>query len=114
MTGIVIVLHSLVCILLILIVLMQSGRGGGLTEGFASAENVFGTQTNALLIRISTILATVFFITCLLLAFLSAKKNQSLMANKIAPAAQTAPANDILKDMPPAEALTPVITNAQK
>ena len=39
-------MHALVAIVLIIIVLMQSGRGGGLTEGFGgAAESVFGAKT---------------------------------------------------------------------
>src|SRR5258708_27382616 len=42
--GFIIVVHVLVCILLVITILMQAGRGGGLAESFASAESMFGTQ----------------------------------------------------------------------
>lgn len=84
MTGFIIFIHSIVCILLAVIILMQSGRGGGLTEGFAAAESMFGAQTNQFLIKSTTIISTVFLVTCLSLAFLSAKKDKSLMADKVA------------------------------
>ncbi len=78
--GFVIVIHSLACIALIFIVLIQSGRGGGLTEGFAGgAESMFGAKTNETMIKVTTGLTVVFLITSLTLAFMSARAEKSLM-----------------------------------
>lgn len=82
MTGIFMFFHGLVCVLLVLVILMQSGRGGGLTEGFASAESIFGAKTNAFMVKATTILGTAFLVTCLSLAILSSKKEKSLMEGK--------------------------------
>ena len=82
MTGFVMFLHAGVAIFLIIIILMQSGRGGGLTEGFASAESIFGAKTNEFMIKATTVFATVFLITCLGLAVLSAQKSKSLMSDE--------------------------------
>ncbi|MCK5259517.1 MAG: preprotein translocase subunit SecG [Candidatus Omnitrophica bacterium] len=88
MTGFVMFLHAIVAVLLIVIILMQSGRGGGLTEGFASAESIFGAKTNEFMIKATTIFATIFLITCLGIAVLSAQKSKSLMSSEVFPAAQ--------------------------
>ena len=80
MMTFILVIHSIACVLLVLTVLMQAGRGGGLTESFSSAENVFGAQTSAFMVRATSILATVFFVTSLSLAFMSARQERSLMA----------------------------------
>jgi preprotein translocase subunit SecG len=94
MMTFVLVIHAFVCILLALIILMQSGRGGGLTEQFASAESIFGAQTNTLLVKTTTIMASVFLVTCLSLAVLSSMKGKSLMGNRVAvPLQTTAPAS---------------------
>ena len=77
-----IIVHILVCILLSLIILMQSGRGGGLTEGFAAAESMFGAKTNIVLVKATTVLASMFLVTCLGLAFLSTQQSKSLIADK--------------------------------
>ncbi|RJO64054.1 MAG: preprotein translocase subunit SecG [Candidatus Omnitrophota bacterium] len=77
--SIVIAIHVVVCIGLIIVVLIQSGRGGGLVESFSGIESVFGTKTNAFLTRTTGILATLFILTCLTLAFLSLKQSRSLM-----------------------------------
>ena len=80
--GFILVIHVIVCILLVISILMQAGRGGGLTETFQSAESMFGTQTNVFMVRLTTVLAVIFLSTSLILAFNSSKVDQSLMANK--------------------------------
>lgn len=82
MSAFFIFIHVIVCALLGTIILMQSGRGGGLTEGFAQAGEMFGAKTNEMLIKATTILAVVFFTTCLTLAILSAQRGKSLMSNQ--------------------------------
>ncbi len=84
MTLFISIIHGIVCVLLIVIILMQSGRGGGLTEGFASAESMFGAQTNTMLIKATTIFATIFLMTNLVSTFLNIKRSESLMPNKVA------------------------------
>ena len=79
--GFILVIHVVVCILLVITILMQSGRGGGLTETFQSAESMFGTQTNVILVQTTTVLAAIFLSTSLFLAFNSSKGNKSLMMN---------------------------------
>ena len=80
--GFILAIHVIVCVLLVIAILMQAGRGGGLTETFQSAESMFGTQTNAFMVRLTTILAVIFLCTSLLFAFRSSEVTQSLMANK--------------------------------
>ncbi len=75
----VLILHTLICILLGVVILMQSGRGGGLTDAFQSAESMFGAQTNAVLIKATAVLASIFLVTSLSLAYLSAQKDKSLL-----------------------------------
>jgi len=79
--GFIIFIHVTVCVLLIIIILIQAGRGGGLVEGFSGVESMFGPKTNAFLTRATAILSVIFFCTCLTLAFLSAKQSRSLMRN---------------------------------
>ncbi len=79
MITLIIGIHVIVCILLIGIILIQAGRGGGLVDSFSGVESMFGTKTNTFLTRITTVLSIMFFITCLSLAFLSARQSRSLM-----------------------------------
>lgn len=77
--GFLIAIHVIVCVLLIIIILIQAGRGGGLVEGFSGVESMFGPKTNAFLTRATAILSSLFLITCISLALLSVKQSRSLM-----------------------------------
>ncbi len=79
MGAILMVVHVLTAVLLITVILMQSGRGGGLTESFASAESMFGARTNEFMVRATVILAVAFLVTNLSLAYMNAKEERSLM-----------------------------------
>jgi len=79
MTGVFIFLHVVACVVLITVILMQSGRGGGLTEGFAPAESLFGAKTNQFMVRATVIFASLFLVTCLTLAYLSSQANKSVV-----------------------------------
>lgn len=87
MMGLIVVFHCIVCVLLIILVLIQRGRGGGLVESFSGVESMFGTKTNEFLTKLTTVLASIFFVTCLLLAIMSVRQSRSLLANvKVSPA----------------------------
>jgi preprotein translocase subunit SecG len=80
MFVLVMVVHLFICVLLAFIILMQSGRGGGLNETFSSAESVFGAQTNPILLKATSIFAALFLVTCLSLALLSRQNTESLVS----------------------------------
>ena len=88
MFFIIIAVHVIICVLLIMIVLIQQGRGGGLIDSFSSAESIFGTKTNTFLVKSTSVLATAFFLTCLTLAFLSLQKGKSLLETRYRPEAE--------------------------
>ena len=81
-------IHVFVVGLMITVILMQSGRGGGLTQGFASAETMFGAKTNEFMVKTTSILLGIFIFTSLTLAHLSTRKDQSLMSRIQKSAAQ--------------------------
>ena len=68
-------LHVLICIALIMVVLMQSAKGEGLAGAFGGSGitgAVFGGRGAAtFLSKATTILAIAFFLSCILLSFLS-------------------------------------------
>ena len=105
MMGFIIFIQSLTCILLVVAILMQSGRGGGLTEAFASAESMFGAKTNEVMVRATVVLATTFLVTTILLVHFSAKHERSLFDQ----AGAVKRAQSGQKHIP---AETPVATNA--
>jgi preprotein translocase subunit SecG len=75
------VIHVLVAVVLIIAILMQAGKGGGLAEGFSSAENLLGTQTNKVMVKFTAVVAALYFIMALVLALLNARQEHSLMAD---------------------------------
>jgi preprotein translocase subunit SecG len=96
MMALIVVIHIVASLLLIGIILIQQGRGTGLVEGFSGMESMFGTKTNTFLTRSTAVLSVMFFITCLSLAYLSARPSRSLMKNIKAttPAKQSPTANE--------------------
>jgi preprotein translocase subunit SecG len=69
------ILHLLVCISLIAVVLLQSGKGGGLAGGAfgGSAQTVFGGRgATDFITRATMVLGAAFFLTSLSLALMSA------------------------------------------
>lgn len=80
MIGLLIAIHVAACALLIIIILIQTGRGGGLVESLSNVESMFGTKTSMFLTRATGILAVLFFLSCIGLAFLSAKQSKSLLS----------------------------------
>jgi len=75
--GIVLFIFIVVCILLCLLVLIQSDKGGGISGaiggGLAGASSMFGTQDTAnVLTKATTICASVFMGLCVIMSlFLS-------------------------------------------
>lgn len=66
------VLHVVVSIALILIVLLQTGRGSeiGAAFGSGSSQTLFGSSgSSGFMTKLTTIVVTVFMVTSLLLAY---------------------------------------------
>src|SRR5512136_1903590 len=82
--SIIIVLHILVCVALILIVLLQAGKGAELGAAFGGAsQTIFGSAgAMGFLTKLTTIAAVIFMITSLLLAFASTRKASSVVREK--------------------------------
>jgi preprotein translocase subunit SecG len=102
-----IVLHVIVCAFLILVVLLQAGKGGGMGIAFGGggSQTVFGSSgAGNFLTRLTAICAVVFFANSLLLAWMSSRSDvsrlQSLSQRKAAEKAQQQAATDkIAKDL---------------
>jgi preprotein translocase subunit SecG len=69
--------HVFVCLVLILVVLLQSSKGSGLAGAFGGGggQTMFGGQETAtFLSRLTTYLAVAFMVLSLVLAFMSARR----------------------------------------
>ena len=70
-------LHVLVCFILILVVLLQSGKGADIAGAFGGggSQTAFGSRGPAsFLSKLTTVAATVFMITCLSLSLITTKR----------------------------------------
>jgi preprotein translocase subunit SecG len=94
MSIILIIMHVIVCIALIMIVLLQTGKGAdmGAAFGGGSSQTLFGsTGASTFLSKATTVAAVVFMLTSLALAYMSTHKTgDSIMTDKTAPIEQQA------------------------
>jgi len=74
------IIHVLACLMLIAVVLMQSGKGG-LGSAFGGGESFFGGKgATPFLTTATTVLAVVFMATSLTLALISGRQAKSASA----------------------------------
>lgn len=100
MTILLVILHVISSLFLILVVLLQQGKGADLAGAFGGggSQTYFGARgaTN-LLHKLTTGFFVVFVVTCLALAVMQARPRSSVMtgtqAAPTAPAPAPAPAN---------------------
>jgi preprotein translocase subunit SecG len=101
---IIIVVHILVCVALILIVLLQAGKGAEMGAAFGGAsQTIFGSAgTMGFLTKLTTIAAIVFMITSLLLTLASTRKVPTVMKERPAPTAPATPSELPVQPQAPA------------
>ncbi len=78
-------LHVVVCIILILVVLLQSGKGADLAGAFGggATQTAFGSRGPAsFLSKLTTAAAIVFMVTCLGLSLTSTKQQATSIMDK--------------------------------
>jgi preprotein translocase subunit SecG len=78
------IVHIVVCLMLVGIILLQPGRGMGLSGSAlsdSSAQSVFGTKTADVLTKATTAAAILFMVTCVGLSALTARKSRSLYSD---------------------------------
>lgn len=73
----ILILHVLVCVILVLLILLQSGREGmGVIFGGGNNSSVFGSQgAGGILVKLTTFLAILFVVTSLGYNVLTSTKN---------------------------------------
>ncbi len=89
------IIHIVVSVFLCLVILLQSGKGGGMGASFGGASSqIFGGRgAGNFLSRVTSVAAVIFFLTSLTLSMMSSRQHSVIRARKEAPAAeQTTPA----------------------
>lgn len=94
MTTLLLITHVIVCLMLIAIVLLQSGKGAELGAAFGgSSQTLFGSRGAAtFLSKLTTIAAVVFMITSLTLAVVTAKGGSVLKKTSVTEEQKSIPA----------------------
>jgi preprotein translocase subunit SecG len=99
MTVLLVILHVFVCIALIMIVLLQTGKGAdiGAAFGGGSSQTLFGSSgASTFLTKATTIAAVVFMLTSLILAYRSSRTTgDSIMSEVPVPVEQPIENQDI-------------------
>ena len=87
MTTLVITVHIIVCISLVLLVLLQHGKGADMGATFGgSSQTVFGSDGPVpLLNKITTSAAIIFMVTSVILAYNSAHSTSGTIMRPVAP-----------------------------
>ena len=95
MSTILIIVHVVVCVALIMIVLLQTGKGAdmGAAFGGGGSQTLFGsTGASTFLSKATTGAAIIFMLTSLALAYISSHQTaDSIIQSTPAPVEQTAP-----------------------
>ncbi len=77
-SGLLYGIHIFAAFLMVVIILMQAAKGGGLSGAFGAgvgSSPLFGAGTSTVLVRTTAVLAVIFTITCISLAALQARKS---------------------------------------
>ncbi|MFO1519462.1 MAG: preprotein translocase subunit SecG [bacterium] len=116
MTGFILTIHFIVCIFMIIVILLQAGKGADMGATFGGgSQTVFGPRGAAtFLSKVTTIAAVVFLVTSISLANLSKHRSSSSVVKGVtlpgtpkpesAPlAAESGPSAESTSSTPPAE-----------
>ncbi|MFH2011828.1 MAG: preprotein translocase subunit SecG [Pseudomonadota bacterium] len=98
MLTLVIIIHVIMCTALILIVLLQTGKGAEMGAAFGgSSSTIFGSSgPGSFLEKLTAAAAVIFMLTSLTLAYFSSQKPaSSIMQEESAPSKQEIPKSPV-------------------
>ena len=109
MYGIVLTIDIIAAIMVIILVLLQQGKGAdmGVSMGGGNSNTVFGSKGPASFLFKATVFFTaLFFVCCLLLGYISKKSSDSVVANSAQNIASQYDYNQYQKDIGKASTAT--------
>jgi preprotein translocase subunit SecG len=102
----VLTIFVLVCFTLILVVLLQQGKGGGMASAFGGgggSQAAFGARSGAtVLSRATTVCAVLFIVGALVLGIMGQRGPGSVVGGRAAPQTQQNPSSSPAAQQPPA------------
>jgi preprotein translocase subunit SecG len=104
-TVLLVILYILVCFFLILVVLLQQGKGADLAGAFGGggSQTSFGPRSGTnIMHRMTTVAFVLFVVLCLALAILSGKQRGSVMEDVVPPVDATEEAQPAVAPIPDA------------
>jgi preprotein translocase subunit SecG len=105
------IIHVIISAALVLVILTQSGKGGALDGmlGGAATNTLGGQNASSFLQNATKILATLFMVSCILLAFnLKGKQGGTKTSKALEKVKSEAVADEPLEELPVLPAETPV------
>ena len=109
MYGIVLTIDIIAAIMVIILVLLQQGKGAdmGVSMGGGNSNTVFGSKGPAsFLFKATVFFIALFFVCCLLLGYISKKSSNSVVANSAQSIASQYDYNQYQKDIGKASTTT--------
>ena len=81
MTTFLVIIHVFICLFLIVVILLQAGRGQGLSWGSfgGSPQSILGTKTTSFFTKLTSVCAVFFLVTCISLNIIETRKSKSLL-----------------------------------
>jgi len=113
MQQIIFLIHILAAIGLVVLVLLQHGKGADMGAAFGSgaSSTIFGSAGSLpFLVKVTAIFATIFFISCLALGFTIAKHVKPQPQSLIIPTAPTVPIQPMTKPLQQSQTQIPAST----
>lgn len=82
MVTLLVIIHVFVCLFLIIVILLQAGRGQGLSWGTfgGTPQSILGTKTASFFTKLTTVCAFIFLFTCIGLNVVETQKSRSLLS----------------------------------
>lgn len=80
MQQLLLLVHIVISVILVILVLLQQGKGAeaGASFGGGASQTIFGSQgTGSFMLRVTSVFAALFFVTCLGLGYLAGRPQQS-------------------------------------
>jgi preprotein translocase subunit SecG len=113
MATVLIIIHIVVCLALIMIVLLQTGKGASMGAAFGgSSQTIFGSSgATTFLTKLTTIVAVVFMLTSLFLAFIHGPGSSPSVVGK---SSETTPQKSTPAQAPTGSSAVPTPTGPAK